>query len=215
MATSGNNPHYYYLDESGDLGFSPGGTAYFTIAFIHTQEPHLLKRAVKRTKQKFHIPHHDEMKGSTTQAHIKMDFLRRLQPLPLDISAITVQKANVDAHLRQDTNIFYNYMVGLSLVEKVLQHPKGAQVRIIVDRRVIAITSGFNFNQYVRYKVWYERTRPDIGLDIHHLDSHHAENIQAADIVCNSIFRKYEGGDPSFWTSVACKVGMDKRLFFK
>jgi len=111
-------------------------------------------------------------------------------------------------------NILYNYMVGLSLVERILGEPANAKVVINVDRRITAITAGFNFNDYLRYKIWYERERRDIDLNIYHLDSHQAYAIQGIDIICNSIFRKYSSNNYTLFNIIRNKVKSDKRLFF-
>ena len=205
---------YIYLDESGDLGFGQGGTKYFTISFVIVEGPIPFRRCVKAVKTKHNIPRQVELKGSTTREVIKKDLLSRFLKLNMEVHAITVKKENVEPKLRKDTNILYNYMVGLSLVERILQEPISAKVVINVDRRVISITSGFNFNEYLRYKIWYERERRDIDLEIHHLDSHQAYAIQGIDVICNSIFRKYNSNNYALFNIIRGKVKSDKKLFF-
>ena len=205
---------YVYLDESGDLGFRQGGTKYFTIAFVVMENPVLFRRCVKKVKVKYDIPRDVELKGYTTREIIKKDLLNRFAKLDIEVHAITVRKVNVEPKLRKDTNILYNYMVGLSLVERILEEPKEAKVVINVDRRIIAITSGFKFNQYLRYKILYEKERRDIDLNIHHLDSHQAYAIQGIDVICNSIFRKYNSNNYNLFNIIQDKVKSDKRLFF-
>ena len=203
-----------YLDESGDLGFGQGGTRYFTIAFAIVKDPTPFRRRVKRVKIKYHIPRDVELKGYTTKEKIKEDLLNRFSNLDMEVHAITVKKKNVEPKLQRDTNILYNYMVGLSLVERVLEEPIGARVVIIVDRRIISITSGFNFNEYLKYKIWYERSRQDIDLEIQHLDSQESYAIQGIDVICNSIFKKYNSNNYKLFNIIRDKVKCDKRLFF-
>ena len=205
---------YIYLDESGDLGFGQGGTKYFTIAFVVMENPVPFRRCVKRVKVKYYIPRDVELKGNTTRALIKKDLLSRFAKLDIEVHAITVKKTNVEPKLRKDTNILYNYIVGLSLVERILEKPKDAKVVINVDRRIIAITSGFKFNEYLRYKIWYEKERRDIDLKINHLDSHEAYAIQGIDVICNSIFRKYNSNNYNLFNLIQDKVKSDRRLFF-
>jgi hypothetical protein len=178
------------------------------------EDPVPFRRCVKAVKIKHHIPRDVELKGSTTRKVIKEDLLNRFLKLDMEVHAITVKKENVEPKLRKDTNILYNYMVGLSLVERILQEPMGTRVVVEVDRRIISITSGFNFNQYLRYKVWYERERQDIDLDIHHLDSHQAYAIQGIDVICNSIFRRYNSNNHTLFNIIQSKVKSDKKLFF-
>ena len=205
---------YVYLDESGDLGFGEGGTEYFTIAFVIVKDPIRFRRYVKEVKIKHDIPRDVELKGTTTREAIKHDLLNRFLKLDAEIHAITVRKKNVEPKLRRDTNILYNYMVGLSLAERILKEPVDTRIVISVDRRIISITSGFNFNEYLRYKIWYEGGRKDIDLEIHHLDSHQAYAIQGIDVICNSIFKKYNSNNYTLFNIIQGKVKSDKRLFF-
>jgi hypothetical protein len=204
-----------YLDESGDLGFSEDSTEYFTIAFVVLDDPVKFKRCVKTTKQKYRIPSSAELKGSVTRVEVKRDLLHRLAQLPIEVHHITVRKAQVEARLRQDTNILYNYMVGLSLVQRIIQEPPGAVVTITADRRITAITAGFNFDRYIQYKTWFEAGRSDLDLRIHQADSHHALSIQGIDVIANTIYRRYSTGDMDLYGIIQPKVRQDKRLFWE
>ena len=205
---------YVYLDESGDLGFGQGGSRYFTISFVVVKDQIHFIRCVKEVKIKYNIPRNVELKGSNTRESIKKDLLSRFARLDIDVHAITARKKNVEPKLQVDTNIFYNYMVGLSLVEQILQEPANAEVIINVDRRVISVTSGFKFNEYLRYKIWYEGQRQDIDLEINHRDSHRNYAIQGIDVICNSIFRKYNSNNYKLFNIIQGKVKSDRRLFF-
>ncbi len=205
---------YIYLDESGDLGFRQGGTKYFTIAFVIMENPIYFKRRVKKVKVKYDIPRDVELKGSSTSESIKKDLLNRFAKLDIEIHAITVRKKNVEPKLQRDTNIFYNYMVGLSLVERILQEPPNSEVIINIDKRIISITSGAKFDEYLRLKTWYERERQDIELKIYHIDSQKSHAIQGIDIICNSIFRKYNSNNYKLFNIIQGKVKSDRRLFF-
>lgn len=206
---------YVYLDESGDLGFSEGSTSFFTIAFVVLDDPTDFKRCVKRTKIKYHIPPAEELKGATTRSGIKADLLRRFSKIDMAIHSITVRKASVNERLRQDGNIFYNCMVGLSLGGWLLKRPRGTMVKVVVDRRITSITSGFDFDEYLKYKTWYEGGRSDLGLSIDHVDSHQALSIQGVDVICNTIYRKFSEGDEELYRLIERKVVGEKRLFFE
>jgi len=205
---------YIYLDESGDLGFRQGSTKYFSIAFVIVKEPKKFRRCVKSVKVKYNIPKNDELKGAKSRKIIKEDLLRKFSALDLEIHAITVRKENVDLRLRKNTNILYNYIVGLSLVKRILEEPMNISVTLLVDKRITSVTSGFNFNDYLRYKIWYEAERRDIDLNILHLDSHQAYAIQGIDIICNSIFRKYSSNNYELFNIIRGKVKSDEKLFF-
>lgn len=206
---------YIFLDESGDLGFSKGGSNYFTIAFLATEKPIKVKRVVKKIKQKHKIPRSVELKANTTKKRIRKELLYKLSKLQIEIQSITVKKKNVDLKLRQDTNILYNYMVGLSLAERVVQgEPPNTKVIITVDKRTISVAYGFKFNDYLKYKIWYERGRNDIDLEFYHLESQNVYNLQAIDNIVNAIFRKYDRNDSELFAIIKNKITYDKTLFF-
>lgn len=200
-----------YLDESGDLGFSPGSSNYFVITFIATKDKTPLKRAVRKVKNKYQLPYSFELKGNTTPPKIKEELLKRIASLDIDISTIVMNKAKVTPRLRQDTNILYNYVLGLIVVPYIC---KQSLVTIVVDRRVVSVTSGFKLDEYLAYKVWYENLA-EVLMQIQHEDSKWTLSLQAADVVCNSIFRKYESGDERFYNLIRGKIKEELKLFMQ
>ena len=205
---------YIYLDESGDLGFGLGGSTYLTIAFVCLEDPKYFRRCVKEVKIKYGIPRKKELKGSNTKKEIKQDLLRRVAALDLEIHAITVKKDNVIPKLRADTNILYNYILGVILVPRILAEPIGTTANIQLDRRITSVTSGFKLEEYLKYKVWYEKERHDIDLNITQLDSHRAYAIQGIDIICNSIYKKYQWGDTKLVDLIKDRIKVDEKWFF-
>ena len=63
-------------------------------------------------------------------------------------------------------------------------------------------------------KVWYENLA-DVDMQIQHEDSKWTLEIQAADVVCNSIFRKYESGNDRFYNLIRGKIKEEQQLFFR
>ena len=204
---------YVYLDESGDLGFGQGGSRYFTVAFVIMENPVPFRRCVKKVKIRHNIPRDVELKGNTTRTFIKEELLSRFAGLEIEVHAITAKKANVQLKLRRNTNILYNYMVGLSLAERILTEKTDTKVSINIDRRVISVPA-LQIEDYLKSKVWLECKRSDIDLEIHHLDSHQAYAIQGIDIICNSVFKKYNSNNYKLFNIIQSKVKSDRRLFF-
>jgi len=206
---------YIYLDESGDLGFSGGGSKYFTIAYFITENKDKINRVVKRIKQKYKIPKAVELKAYNTKHEIKADLLEKLSELQIEIQSITVKKRNVRPKLRKDTNILYNYMVGLSLADK-LAHLKtdNTKIIIIVDKRIISVENGFKINEYLQYKLWYEKRKENIDFEIYHLESHLVYGLQAIDNITNAIFKKYNSSKFKLYNIIQKKITSNKKLFF-
>ncbi len=201
-----------YLDESGDLGFGSGGSKYFVISFIVTNNPDQIKRVVRDAKIKFNLPTNYEIKGSGTTPRVKNYLLQRLAQTDIEIHAIVMNKLNVYERLRSDENILYNYVLGLVLVP-CLVNTGQQKVSIVVDKRIVSVTSGFKLDEYLKYKVWYENLK-DVDMSIHHEDSKYTLGIQAVDVISNSIYRKYEIGDETYYNVVKSLIKENKKLFF-
>lgn len=201
------------LDESGDLGFDfslAGTSKHLTIAFVSTSGVESLRRVVRATKEKFRIPREVELKGHNTALPIQKYLLQRLKALPIEIHAITAYKPNVQQHLRNDKNIFYNYVAGLILVPCACNL---AQVVVVFDARQVGVKTGFDIDAYLVYKVNYEAGRPT-AITARHVDSVRHAEMQAVDIITHAIFRKYESGDASLANIVANRIVEDRKLFF-
>jgi hypothetical protein len=202
-----------YLDESGDLGFNfsvPGASRHLTIAFIATTNSTELKRVVRDIKRNQGIGGSTELKGYNTRFEIREELARRLARLPVEIHAVTVYKPNVETRLREDTNIFYNYVAGLVLVPYIC---KQSRITTCYDARKIKVKTGFDIDPYIRYKVLFEEKK-NVIIFSQHLNSATSLAIQASDIVTNAIFRKYENGDNRLASILQPIHVRDSRLFF-
>ncbi len=181
-----------------------------TIAFIATDAPNALKRKVRACKQKHRISRSDELKGYNTRFEIRRELVEQIVRLPLEIHAVTVYKPNVKPELREDTNILYNYISGLILVPYISSRD---EVAVICDERQVRVRTGFDIDQYVLYKVRFEGQKSTV-IQFKHVPSLQSHAIQAADIVTNAIFRRYESADSTLANLLEARVKSDKRLFF-
>lgn len=137
-----------FIDESGDLGFTftrpfrkGGSSRFLTISFLLVPQnlSPLTKRIVraiyKRKKQSTAV----ELKGSELSNEDKLYFSNKVVTLlkrnpRIKIFAITVDKRRVKAHIREDPNKLYNYMISLVLPEKIRRY---SEVNFIPDKNSI------------------------------------------------------------------------------
>ena len=193
---------YLYLDESGDLGFdfvNKKPSAFFTICVLairgHENDRALAKsvRAAAGRIGAFHRKNHSgELKGSVTSLQNKKFFYRKVSAIDFKLFSVTLNKSRLYPQLAKDKEWVYNYIARLAL-ENV--NFKDAAVRVIItvdkskSRRAIA-----EFNNYIVCQI-KSFLNPLIPLDIFHMNSTEAPNLQAADMFTWGIFRKYEKGD--------------------
>lgn len=197
---------FIYLDESGDLGFdfskakttrkfvitalvcfSQAAEKDFRIAIRRT-----LKKKVNRRKNRSHRV--EELKGTNTSLEVKQYFLDHIHCRDWAVYTLVLNKARVDEPLR--TRIgkkkLYNFLARL-LIEKLPIRQTTTNVRLIVDRSKNRDEIR-DFNQYVENHL--EAILPlNTGLTIEHLTSHERAGLQAVDLSCWGIARKYEPND--------------------
>ena len=201
-----------YLDESGDLGFSPESCNHFIIGFLVSHNEIDLKRKVKEVKQQFKLPKDVEAKATRSNTKLRRAMLEAVNSSPIEIHTITIHKAHVHERLRENTNILYNYAAGLILLpflkEKALD-----SITLVADRRIIRVPGGgLPFDDYLKAELWgTHETFTD--LYINHLDSRESYGLQAADYVMNALFRARERGDWSLWNIVREKSVVARKLF--
>ena len=199
-----------YLDESGDLGFVQGGSDFFVITFIAVPESKHLKRIVRNIKKARNLPVTYEFHGSKTPKATKIALLQSLSGADIEVHCIVMKKANVMPHLRNDENILYNYVVCSVLVPYIIALKS---VSIVLDRRILKVASAMELEEYLNYRVRYEE-QADVKMHIQHADSITSLGIQAVDVICNSIFKKYELRDSSYYDLISGKIRPERRLYF-
>jgi hypothetical protein len=197
-----------YLDESGDLGwnftapFRRGGSSrYLTIASLCLphEKKHLPKRVIKDLYQKFGWDVAEEKKWSAMNGTERMKFATEARSLcvkhqDIQIHAITVNKQNVQQHIRDDGNKLYNYMIRLSLLGVMRRHD---EVRIVPDPRSIKVESGNSLPDYLQTLLWMH-LQCNTVLKMTPIESHKSRSVQFADMLSGAIQTKFEDGNPSY-----------------
>lgn len=192
---------FLYLDESGDLGFdfvNKKPSKFFTISILAISEVgknRALINCVKHTiKRKIHRKKINtaELKGSKTSIQIKKYFYDRCKNIKFGIYALTLNKKRLYENLSKDKERVYNYISRL-VMDKIPFEKAITRVNLIVDKSK-ARPEIEEFNSYIM-RALKGRLDPKVPLDIYHYLSHESLGLQASDIFCWGIFRKYEKKD--------------------
>ena len=208
---------YIYLDESGDLGFTFNSQAdnsskHLVLAFWASSEKlKEIPRIVIDVKRKYRIPANVEIKASFSNIKIKTELLQKISLLPIEIYSVACYKPNVGIPLRNNPNIFYNYTAGLIMIPYILSN--SGPFFITWDKRTMRVKCGFNFSDYIKYKIFFEH-RIDTSMSFCPVESHLHKGIQVADFIVNAIYQKYEKKDTTCYSIIAPKIKEEKLLFF-
>lgn len=206
---------YIYLDESGDLGFDftkSGASRFFviTLLVIHSNEVNkkILKMVERTIKDKINRGKKGkditlELKGSNTDIKTKEYFYRHIKDDQFDIYALILNKARVSKNLQDAKEKLYNF-ISRKLLEKCPFRKAENKVILTVDKR--KNKEGMkDFNQYLLTQL--SALIPDnIPFEQYAEVSYAHKGLQAVDVFCWGIFRKYERGDLEWYNYFKSKI---------
>lgn len=211
---------FIYLDESGDLGFdfenkNPSHKFVITLLVCNGKDAvDSFKTAVRRTlknklnhKKSNHRLVCELHAVSLTQA-IKAYFYRQVKCQDWRIYTVVLNKSRVYDYLtnKSGRKKLYNYLANFLLKQIDLSNANPA-VTLVVDKSKNKAEIE-DFNQYLANQL--EAKLPlNIPLNISHEDSQANTGLQAVDLFCWGIYRKYEHGDIQWYRTYARKIAFE------
>ncbi len=200
-----------YLDESGDLGFDferkkPSKKFVITVLVCEGRTSVGFKTAVNRTlrnklnRKKCRSRIVDELKGTGTTLAIKQYFYRHTPKDGWKLYAVALNKKRVYEYLQTKAGKkkLYNYIARF-LLQKIDLNRAGQAVTLVVDKSKNKDEIA-DFNEYVSNQL--EALLPlDVPLNIYHERSQENAGLQAVDLFCWGIYRKYEHGDRTWYNA--------------
>ncbi len=217
---------YIFLDESGDLGFNfdnknPSWYFVITILVCHNREAVLsLQASVKRTlKRKLHYKikrsSPSELKGYSTLYSVKKYFLNALLQRKVqdwELYSIVLNKKRLLRQLKQKPNQekLYNILSHKVLQQVNLKDCNNGVVRLIVDRCKSSKERAI-FNNYLKSNL---EVRLPINTNLHimHEVSYNDPGLQAVDMFCYGIARKYTSRDTEWYNLFKHKIIFEEIL---
>jgi len=197
---------YVYVDESGDLGFSAEGSSdYLVIAYVATGDRVRLDRVIRGVHRRLRLSPKDEIKGSALSVKERRRVVTSLAGLAdLEVGAVVIEKSRVYGHLRNSRmqNILYAYAAGLVVLPYLTRHD---DVYIYPDERSVKVAQGNLIHDYWRVRLATKFRSPNV-FNYQPRLSHTCLGLQAADVVANTIWRKYERGDASAYPLIKPKI---------
>jgi hypothetical protein len=215
---------FIFLDESGDLGFDfnkKKTTKKFVITLLvctsdkaRTEFTKAVRRTLKNklNRKKKKSRQVIELKGTKTTFEVKKYFLRTIKSNRWGIYALILNKARVESHLQTKVgkkklyNFLARFLVGKLNLSKVKRN-----VELVVDRSKNKEEIR-DFNQYLINQL--EALLPlNTDLNISHLTSQESAGLQAVDMFCWGIARKYEQNDRDWYNLYRNKIRFETAYF--
>ena len=133
-----------------------------------------------------------ELKANATSFEVKEYFFRQLSGVRFGLYALTLNKDRLYPELQKQKDRIYNYLARLILDQLPLENASDA-VNLVLDQRKNR-RERQEFNDYIKREL-ASRLPPGVRLRITHEDSVNNHCLQAVDLFCWGIFRKYERED--------------------
>lgn len=209
----------FFLDESGELGFSVGSSKKFLIAIIEAKQPKRLKNALRKEKKRLHDlgwPRDIEIKGTSLfRSHLNdqipseisdhreenlQRIIRRILSCDTHPNYICVEKDRLSENLRTAPyGIAYNFFAARLFCKLAEKYPEDG-LQLIVDQRNKETHAHMPFDGYLQTKVIADNAHA-AGFTISHENSEKWLGLQAVDFISWGMFRHFEHGDDQF-----CKI---------
>ena len=212
-----------YIDESGNLGTGMG--RYFLICALEvdpTLKNAISKRAgrvICRFKQKNDIPKITELKGSRLKDDDRLELLDKIlfkgikvRYIVFDLKQTTMLLAKSD-----DKNACFNYLIQL-IVKRIVEEYKDVEkINLYLDNRSVKIGNRLSLKLYVYLLLVLEQLETKnnvkrIEFDINYFESESCYLIQWADIVANSLYKKYNSNNEKFYAKIKPYIVYESRF---
>lgn len=207
---------YLFLDESGDLGFSPKGSRFFVLTSVALQRPFNVSNALDDYRytcleQGFEIEY---FHGADDRRHVRdsvFDLIGAELPVGT-VDSIIVEKAKTGPALQVEDR-FFPQMLG-HLLKFVLRRKMARDaddIVVIYDtpplqrrrqsiEKTTKVTLANMLPKGTRYQLLHHQSRSHYGL-------------QVADYCSWALFRKYERGDTSSYEKIRRSIWSEFDIF--
>ena len=201
-----------YIDESGNLGKSG---RYFLICALEVDsnvKSSIVKRAgriICRFKEKNNISKTTELKGCLLNAENRNELLDKILYKGIKIRYIVLDLKQTTMFLEKadDKNACFNYLIQLIVKQIISEMPDIDKISLYLDNRSVKIGNRLSLKPYLYNRLVLEQLETKknvkrIEFDIKYLESDSCYLIQWADIVANSLYKKYNSSEDSFYNKI-------------
>lgn len=219
---------YIFVDEAGDLDFTPKGSKYYMFSFLIKQRPFKLHESIASYRYALLERNLDPQNTTTLDIeafhacednkHIRkrlFELIGTFDKERIKIYAYILEKPKVIPQKTAQKHSFYAYNLTFA-IKRLLDRIKISKNFIVItdrlpvqqqkNRQIGAIKSGIN--AYIKDK------KLNLRYAIFHHCSASSVNLQIVDYINWAIFRKYERNDTAFYRQIS-KYILDEEVATK
>ena len=204
-----------FLDESGDLGFSPTSSRHLVVAAVATTESRMLARIARKAHRRCGFKGRGvaEFKFNRSRDSLRRFFLGGLAATDSWMVWGAVVKSNAPPCLKEDKNELYQYLV-CRTVSELSRRTHAKTVHILIDRRSTEPTVRRALEGRVKSEVATHHAGyfPPV-VRVGHMDSMNSEGLQIADHVAGAVFQCLERADGSYLELIEDRI-VDGRIYW-
>ncbi len=212
-----------YIDESGNLGTGMG--RYFLICGLEINQnikSSISKRAgriINRFKEKNYISKTTELKGFRLNQEQRNELIDKILLRDIKIRYIVLDLKQTTMLLSKpdDKNACFNYLIQLMVKKMLYDNPNIEKVNLYLDNRSVKIGNRLSLKPYLYNKLVLEQleTKSDIKrieFEINYFESESCYLIQWADIIANSLYKKYNTNDEKFYKRIKPNIVFESKF---
>jgi len=197
-----------YIDESGDLGFSPSSSRHFVIVALASSEPNELRRMMRRVQRRRYprIADPMEFKFGSSPERVRRLVCAGIARSETMIAWGAAIKSNIPASLRPDKKRFYLSICGRTLSE-LTRSIHARSIHVVLDKWSNSRSIRRSLDEVVEQTILDHHSgyfAPSITVS--HLDSSSSEGIQIADFVAGAVFQSLERSNGTYLDLIAERV---------
>lgn len=194
--------NYIYIDESGELGKQ---TNYFVIGAIIVNDPIILKRVIKKIRNKYkkELSKATELKGSKTDNKIIKDLFGKLNNKEYKAFVIIFDKKQFYKLNKFDYNTKYNILAS----ELANELPITSKTHVFIDKSKNKKEEIEEFNKLFLKSL---NNIKDYDVIIDHVNSTNYDGIQIIDLIVWSVFQYVEKENNEFISLIKNNIKIKK-----
>ena len=197
-----------YLDESGDLGFSPSSSRHLIVAGVASAESFRFRRLVRETRRRVESEalRWAELKFNRSSNDLRVYQLKGIADTDSLVvwTGMAKQGSQDRFRLRREEHLHSLFAEAASEVSRRL---RSRRMDFVVDRRLNKERERKEFDSVLKAAVFarHAGTFPPM-VRVRQVDSFNSYGLQLADHVAGAVFRMLEYNDDSFVRLVAPRI---------